>query len=71
MEDLKQKILEAWDNRDLLQEKETIEAIRTVISILVSGELRCAEPTTECLQVYELVKIVFVLYFPILNMETM
>jgi hypothetical protein len=36
MEDLKQKILEAWDNRDLLQEKETIEAIRTVISKLDS-----------------------------------
>ena len=71
MEDLKQKILEAWDNRDLLQEKETIEAIRTVISKLDSGELRCAEPTAEGWQVNEWVKKGVVLYFPIQKMETM
>jgi 2,3,4,5-tetrahydropyridine-2-carboxylate N-succinyltransferase len=71
MEDLKQKILEAWDNRDLLQEKETIKAIRTVISRLDSGELRCAEPTKEGWQVNEWVKKGVVLYFPIQKMETM
>jgi 2,3,4,5-tetrahydropyridine-2-carboxylate N-succinyltransferase len=71
MEDLKQKILEAWDNRDLLQEKETIEAIRSVISKLDSGELRCAEPTTGGWQVNEWVKKGVVLYFPIQKMETM
>jgi 2,3,4,5-tetrahydropyridine-2-carboxylate N-succinyltransferase len=71
MEDLKKKILEAWDNRDLLQEKDTIEAIRTVISKLDSGELRCAEPNSEGWQVNEWVKKGVVLYFPIQKMETM
>ncbi|SDG76333.1 2,3,4,5-tetrahydropyridine-2,6-dicarboxylate N-succinyltransferase [Psychroflexus sediminis] len=71
MDDLKQKILRAWDNRDLLQEKETIEAIRAVISKLDSGELRCAEPTKEGWLVNEWVKKGVVLYFPIQKMETL
>ncbi|MBZ9628415.1 2,3,4,5-tetrahydropyridine-2,6-dicarboxylate N-succinyltransferase [Psychroflexus sp. CAK57W] len=71
MEDLKQKILKAWDNRDLLQEQETIDAIRTVIAKLDSGELRCAEPTREGWQVNEWVKKGVVLYFPIQKMETL
>ena len=71
MEDLKKKILEAWDNRDLLQEQETIDAIRTVVSKLDSGELRCAEPTENGWQVNEWVKKGVVLYFPIQKMETL
>ncbi|MBZ9779154.1 2,3,4,5-tetrahydropyridine-2,6-dicarboxylate N-succinyltransferase [Psychroflexus sp. CAK8W] len=71
MEELKQKILKAWDNRDLLTEQETIEAIRTVVSKLDSGELRCAEPTNKGWQVNEWVKKGVVLYFPIQKMETL
>jgi len=71
MEDLKLKILEAWDNRDLLQNKETTDAIRTVVSKLDSGELRCAEPTKDGWQVNEWVKKGVVLYFPIQKMETL
>lgn len=71
MTDLKAKILEAWDNRDLLQNQDTIAAIREVITKLDSGELRCAEPTAEGWQVNEWVKKGVVLYFPIQKMETM
>lgn len=71
MEELKQKILKAWDNRDLLQEKETTDAIRTVIAKLDAGELRCAEPTKDGWQVNEWVKKGVVLYFPIQKMETL
>lgn len=71
MKDLKQKILEAWDNRELLKEQETIEAIRTVVSKLDNGELRCAEPTVNGWQVNEWVKKGVVLYFPIQKMETL
>ena len=71
MEDLKQKILKAWDNRELLKEQETIEAIRSVVAKLDSGELRCAEPTNNGWQVNEWVKKGVVLYFPIQKMETL
>lgn len=71
MEELKAKILKAWDNRDLLHEQETIDAIRTVVAKLDSGELRCAEPTNDGWQVNEWVKKGVVLYFPIQKMETL
>lgn len=71
MEDLKQKILRAWDHRELLKEQDTIEAIRSVVAKLDSGELRCAEPTDDGWQVNEWVKKGVVLYFPIQKMETL
>jgi 2,3,4,5-tetrahydropyridine-2-carboxylate N-succinyltransferase len=71
MEDLKNIILKAWDNRELLKEQETIEAIRSVITHLDNGDLRCAEPTKDGWQVNEWVKKGVVLYFPIQQMETL
>lgn len=71
MQELKQSILNAWDNRDLLQDINTIKNIRKVINLIDQGKIRCAEPTEEGWQVNEWVKKAVVLYFPIQKMETM
>jgi 2,3,4,5-tetrahydropyridine-2-carboxylate N-succinyltransferase len=71
MSKLQQQIEKAWDNRDLLKEQETQDAIRSVISLLDDGELRCAEPTAAGWQINEWVKKAVVLYFPIQKMETL
>ncbi len=71
METLEARISAAWENRDLLQDSETIDAIRKVISLLDEGKLRVAEPTAEGWQVNEWVKKAVVLYFPIQKMETL
>jgi 2,3,4,5-tetrahydropyridine-2-carboxylate N-succinyltransferase len=71
MEDLKNTILEAWDNRELLKEDKTQQAIRQVINLIDAGELRTAEPTADGWQVNEWVKKGVVLYFPIQKMETL
>jgi len=71
MKDLQQIIETAWDNRELLTETPTIEAIRKVIVLLDEGTLRVAEPTTDGWQVNEWVKKAVVLYFPIQKMEAL
>jgi|TARA_B100001057_G_scaffold493173_1_gene587088 2,3,4,5-tetrahydropyridine-2-carboxylate N-succinyltransferase len=60
----------AWDDRALLQEEETQQAIRSVIDHLDQGILRVAEPTENGWQVNEWIKKAVVLYFPIQKMET-
>tara|TARA_R110000850_G_scaffold277086_1_gene422476 strand:+ start:225046 stop:225861 length:816 start_codon:yes stop_codon:yes gene_type:complete len=70
MKNLKDKIEAAWSDRDLLLNTETINAIREVVSLLDSGKLRVAEPTSEGWQVNEWIKKAVVLYFPIQKMET-
>ncbi|WP_299518988.1 2,3,4,5-tetrahydropyridine-2,6-dicarboxylate N-succinyltransferase [Winogradskyella sp.] len=60
----------AWNDRSQLQNKETINAIREVIDLIDSGNLRVAEPTADGWQVNEWVKKAVVLYFPIQKMET-
>ncbi|OFZ07901.1 MAG: 2,3,4,5-tetrahydropyridine-2,6-dicarboxylate N-succinyltransferase [Bacteroidetes bacterium RIFCSPHIGHO2_02_FULL_44_7] len=61
----------AWENRELLQQAETIQAIETVIEDLDKGLLRVAEPTESGeWQVNEWVKKAVVMYFPIRKMET-
>ncbi|ATA89009.1 2,3,4,5-tetrahydropyridine-2,6-dicarboxylate N-succinyltransferase [Capnocytophaga stomatis] len=71
MTELRKKIENAWENRELLQEEDTQEAIREVVNLLDSGELRVAEPTENGWQVNEWVKKAVVLYFPIQKMETL
>ena len=67
-----QKIIEAaWEDRSLLEQTETQDSIRKVISQLDSGEIRVAEPTASGWQVNEWVKKAVVLYFPIQKMETL
>lgn len=61
----------AWNDRSLLENKETIEAINTVIAEIDSGNLRVAEPLADgTWQVNEWVKKAVVMYFPIRKMET-
>ncbi|WP_347159056.1 2,3,4,5-tetrahydropyridine-2,6-dicarboxylate N-succinyltransferase [Pontibacter chitinilyticus] len=67
---IRQIIEEAWENRELLQEGSTVEAIRTVIEELDKGTLRVAEPTGDTWQVNEWVKKAVLLYFPIQSMQT-
>ena len=71
MTELRQRIENAWNDRELLKEEKTKEAIRQVIALLDSGELRCAEPTADGWQINEWVKKGVVLYFPIQKMETL
>ncbi len=67
---LQQTIENIWDNRELLQDAEHQEIIRSVINKLDLGELRVAEPTENGWQVNEWVKKAVVMYFPIQKMET-
>lgn len=69
IQQLQQVIETAWTNRELLNESETTNAIRQVISLLDEGKLRVAEPLSEGWQVNEWVKKAVVLYFPIQKME--
>jgi 2,3,4,5-tetrahydropyridine-2-carboxylate N-succinyltransferase len=70
MNALQNTIENAWNDRSLLQNSETINAIKEVIALLDSGELRVAAPVDGGWQVNEWVKKAVVLYFPIQKMET-
>lgn len=70
MEQLQLLIEQAWENRELLKETKTQDAIREVIEHLDKGKLRVAEPKGDNWQVNEWVKKAVVLYFPIQKMET-
>ena len=71
MKSLEDIIAKAWDDRSLLSDSITIDAIRQVILYLDEGKLRVAEPTSEGWQVNEWVKKAVVLYFPIQKMKTL
>ena len=60
----------AWEDRSLLEQEETQNAIRYIVKQLDEGVLRVAEPTPNGWQVNEWVKKAVVLYFPIQKMET-
>lgn len=70
MEHIREKIEAAWDNRNLILEYSTIEAIESVVSLLNKGELRVAEPTKAGWVVHEWIKKAVILYFPTRIMET-
>ena len=68
---MKNIIEAAWENRSLLQDEKTQEAIRSVINQLDEGKLRVAESVGDEWQVNEWIKKAVVLYFPIQKMETL
>ncbi|WP_192349932.1 2,3,4,5-tetrahydropyridine-2,6-dicarboxylate N-succinyltransferase [Algoriphagus sp. Y33] len=69
--ELKTIIEKAWDNRELLKEETTQQAIRAVIEDLDAGVIRVAEPTGDGnWKVNDWVKKAVILYFPIQKMET-
>ena len=68
--DIKTVIEEVWDDRNLLKEKATVDAIDQVIEKLDKGELRTAENQNGNWVINEWVKKAVVLYFPTRKMET-
>ena len=69
MEQLKNVIEEAWENRELLEKKVTQNAIREVVELLDEGVLRVAQPEGDDWQINEWVKKGVVMYFPVQKME--
>lgn len=67
--ELKELIEKAWDNRELLEDKETKIAIKTIIEDLDQGSLRVAEPNGDSWHVNEWIKKAVILYFPIQKMQ--
>jgi 2,3,4,5-tetrahydropyridine-2-carboxylate N-succinyltransferase len=68
---MRAEIEAAWENRELLNEKNTVDAIEQVIEDLDKGLLRVAEPNeTGTWTVNEWVKKAVILYFPLRKMET-
>lgn len=65
-----EKIEQAWDNRDLLQEDEYRQAIHEVIQALDNGEIRVSEKVNDQWKVNDWIKKAVILYFPICQMET-
>jgi 2,3,4,5-tetrahydropyridine-2-carboxylate N-succinyltransferase len=63
-------IEETWNNRELLKDPATQDAIREVIEALDKGKIRVAEPGQSGWKVNEWVKKAVLLYFPIQKMET-
>lgn len=70
VDQLKNIIEEAWEDRTQLENRVTQQAIREVVDMLDRGTLRVAQPTENGWQVNEWVKKAVVLYFPIQKMET-
>lgn len=71
MEELKNLVVEAWENRELLNEGKYKDAIREVIDLLDKGKLRVAEKINGEWIVNEWVKQAILLYFPIQEMKVM
>ena len=68
---LQQAVEKCWENRSLLIDKASLEAIEQVIELLDKGELRVAEPDGENgWKVNAWIKKAVVLYFPARKMET-
>ncbi len=68
---MKDIIEKAWNDRSLLEQEETRQAIDAVIAQLDAGELRVAQPESDgSWTVNEWVKKAVVLYFPIRKMTT-
>ena len=73
--DLKNLVMEAWADRNLLNDETYTDAVKNVIDKLDTGELRTAMPVMQAdgklhWQVNEWVKQAIILYFGIQKMET-
>lgn len=69
---MEQIILDAWENRELLKDPKTVEAIEKVIAMVDAGELRVANINSQGeWKTNEWVKKAIILYFPLRKMEKM
>ncbi len=70
MAELKDMIVAAWNNRELLKEVDHLEAVKTLIEEVDKGRLRTASPTETGWQVNEWVKQGILMYFGVQQMKT-
>ncbi|MFT6828103.1 MAG: 2,3,4,5-tetrahydropyridine-2-carboxylate N-succinyltransferase [Roseivirga sp.] len=70
MIELKELVEAAWENRELLKDKQTVLAIKTIVEDLDRGVIRVAEPTENGWLVNEWIKKAVILYFPLQKMQT-
>ncbi len=68
--EMKELILEAWNNRELLKDRKYADAVRAVIEEVDKGRLRTAQPTEAGWVVNEWVKQAVLMYFAIQQMQT-
>ena len=69
--EIREIIEKAWEDRALLKEAQTVEAVNQVIASLDKGEIRVAEPLENGeWQVNEWIKKAVILYFPLQKMQT-
>jgi len=71
MQLIQQTIENAWNDRKLLGQSQTREAVNEVIARLDEGSLRVAAPGNDGWVVNEWVKKAVILYFPLRRMEVM
>ena len=67
---MKDLILEAWSNRELLKEAKYTDAVKAVIEEVDKGRLRTASPAADGWVVNEWVKQAILLYFGVQQMQT-
>lgn len=67
---MKEIIEKAWEDRKLLNNKETRDAVSKVIDLLDKGQIRVAEPVGDVWVVNEWIKKAVILFFPMQKMET-
>jgi len=71
MSNSEELILAAWENRELLKDQATVDAINNTVDLVDKGELRVAEPVSNGeWKTNEWVKKAIILYFPLRNMVT-
>ena len=69
--EFKEFIEKAWDNRELLKDKDTQIAVKTVVEELDHGKIRVAEPDGDGnWKVNEWIKKAVILYFPLQKMQS-
>jgi 2,3,4,5-tetrahydropyridine-2,6-dicarboxylate N-succinyltransferase len=69
MDTRKTIIEQAWEKREQLSARETVQCIESVIDDLDLGRLRVAEPSDSGWKVNDWVKKAVILYFPVRQME--
>ncbi|PIQ47116.1 MAG: 2,3,4,5-tetrahydropyridine-2,6-dicarboxylate N-succinyltransferase [Cytophagales bacterium CG12_big_fil_rev_8_21_14_0_65_40_12] len=68
--ELKELVEAAWENRELLKDKQTVLAIKSIVEDLDRGDIRVAEPSANGWVVNEWIKKAVILYFPLQKMQT-
>ena len=69
MDQLRQTIEAAWEDKALLQDQQVKDAVLETLSLLDLGKIRIAEPINETWVVHDWIKKAVVLFFPIAEMK--